>query len=174
MLPRVVPQTKLEVLSESPASSPDEGSDDPYTILGFDTRAPSPGLSVGARGRTRDVAEALFSTDDGPPDPSRLDWVERDLADFFGHATGRAALTFRACLFCVTWLAPLVIFRLPPLGRLPVPTRVHALERFEQLPVAVLTVLAVKAIISLVYYEHPDAAREIGWDQACMGRQPKR
>ena len=174
MLPRVASQTKLEVLSGSPPSTSGGVSADPYTILDFDARAPSLGLSPGARRRTREVAEALFSTDDGPPPASRLAWVEQDLADFFGHATGRAALTFRACLFCVTWLAPIMILRFPPLGRLAVPARVHAIERFEQLPVAVLTVLAVKAIISLVYYEHPGAAREIGWDQACLGRQPGR
>jgi len=30
-------------------------------------------------------------------------------------------------------------------------------------------VLALKSILSLLYFEHPDAAREIGFDAACKG-----
>ena len=32
-----------------------------------------------------------------------------------------------------------------------------------------LALCALKALTSFVYYEHPDAAREIGWDQRCLG-----
>lgn len=160
-------QRELPVLGAAP-------SDDPYDIVGFDSRAPAPGLSPRAMRRVRDVAEALFSTDEGPPLPARLDWMEKDLSDFFGNANWRAAFLFRTCLFTVTWLAPIILWRLPPIGRLAVGDRVEAIERFEHVPLAVLTVLAVKAILSLVYYEHPDSAQEIGWDQECMGRQPPR
>lgn len=147
-------------------------SDDPYDIVGWDSRAPASGLPPGATRRARHVAEALFSTDEGPPPPARLDWLEQDLGDFFGNANWRAAFIFRACVFFVTWLAPILFARLPPIGRLTIEDRVGAIERFERIPGAVLTVLGVKAILSLIYYEHPDAAREIGWDRECMGRQP--
>ncbi len=158
----------LDVLDGPTASA------DPYEIAGWDARAPTPGLPAGASRRARHIAEALFSTEDGPPPPARLDWMEKDLGDFFGHANWRAAALFRACVFTVTWLAPVLFARLPPLGRLAIPERVEAIERFEGLPVTVLTVLAVKAILSLIYYEHPDAAAEIGWDQECVGRQSPR
>ena len=151
-----------------------ESADDPYDIVGFDSRAPAPGLPPRAIRRARHVAEALFSTYGGPPLASRLDWMEEDLSDFFGNANWRAAFLFRACLFTVTWLAPILLWRLPPIGRLAVADRVEAIERFERVPFAVLTVLAVKAILSLMYYEHPATAHEIGWDQRCMGRQPPR
>ncbi|MCZ7679027.1 MAG: hypothetical protein M5U28_09855 [Sandaracinaceae bacterium] len=149
------------------ASRARAAADHPYVIRGWDTRAPAPGLSRRASRRVRELAEALFSTDDGPPPRARIDWVVDDLCDFFGNANWRAALIFRGCLLAVTWLAPLLSLRLPPLGRLAVEDRVEAVERFERVPGAVLTVLGVKAILSLVYYEHPDAAREIRWDQRC-------
>ncbi|MCB9596985.1 MAG: hypothetical protein H6719_29955 [Sandaracinaceae bacterium] len=147
-------------------------ADDPYLIAGWDSRAPSPGLSPRSSRRVREMAEGLFSTDEGPPPRERIDWLVHDLEDFFGNANWRAATIFLSCLFAVTWLAPLLLARLPPIGRLAVPDRVEAIERFERLPVAVLAVLGVKAILSLVYYEHPDAAREIRWDQRCRGEQP--
>ena len=31
-----------------------------------------------------------------------------------------------------------------------------------------IALFAVKAILSMLYYEHPDAAREMGFDGACM------
>ena len=146
-------------------------SDDPYDIAGWDARAPasSSTLPAGALRRARHVAEALFTTEEGPPPPARIDWLEADLRDFFGNANWRGAFIFRACIFAITWLAPPLLFRLPPIGRLLVGDRVEAIERFERLPGAVLTVLGAKAILSLIYYEHPDAAEEIGWDQECLG-----
>ena len=41
------------------------------------------------------------------------------------------------------------------------------LERFEKSGFAP-ALLAVKALLSVHYYEHPDAAREVGFDGACM------
>lgn len=140
--------------------------EDPYVIAGWDSRARRPGLPPRVRRAARALAEALFLRPSGPPSPEVLDWLERDLDDFFGHVTLRARLLFRACLATVVWLAPLVILRLPPLSRLPVAERVRALTRFERTPLA-LAFLGAKALLSIVYYEHPDAAASIGWDQAC-------
>ena len=47
--------------------------------------------------------------------------------------------------------------------------RVHALRRLENEPAAA-PLFAVKALLSLIYYEHPDAAREVGFDGECMGQ----
>lgn len=144
---------------------------DPYVIDGWDSRASRPGLPPRVLRAARAVAEALFATEEGPPPGDRLDYLERDLADFFGHVTLRARLLFRACLATVFWLAPLLISRLPPLSRLAPEERVRALERLEATPLS-LPLLGAKAILCIVYYEHPDAAREIGWDQECMGPRP--
>jgi hypothetical protein len=152
------PRTSLPVVSGS----------DPYVIDGWDSRASRPGLPPRVLRAAREVAAALFATDAGPPPRERLDYVERDLADFYGHVTLRARLVFRACVATVFWLAPLWLWRLPPLSRLSIAERVEAIERLERSPLA-LAVLGAKAILCIVYYEHPDAAREIGWDQACKG-----
>ena len=157
-------------IQEAPSELPALGADDAvrgYVIAGWDSRAHAPGLPRGALRAARHVAEALFSTDDGPPPADRLRWMEEDLGDFFGHVNLRARLLFRACIFACTWVGPALLWRLPPLGRLPVEERVEALERLERTPIG-LAVLAAKAILSLVYYEHPDAAAEIGWDRRCL------
>jgi hypothetical protein len=40
------------------------------------------------------------------------------------------------------------------------------LERLERGPLS-MTVLGVKAMLSLVWYEHPRSARDIGFDGDC-------
>ncbi len=141
---------------------------DPYVIDGWNSRASRAGLPGRSIRAARCVAETLFAREDGPPPAARLDWMTRDLADFFGHVTLRARLLFRACVATVYWLAPLLIAKLPPLSRLSIDDRVEALERLERTPLS-MALLGAKAILCIVYYEHPDAADEIGWDQRCMG-----
>lgn len=155
-------------MSAQPEASLPVDHADPYVIDGWDSRASRPGLPPRTLRAARVVAEALFSTSDGPPPPERLDYLERDLADFFGHVTLRARLLFRACLATVFWLAPLVLGRLPTMSRLSLADRVRALETMEATPLS-LALLGAKAILCIVYYEHPDAARAIGWDQQCKG-----
>ncbi|MCB9597596.1 MAG: hypothetical protein H6719_33065 [Sandaracinaceae bacterium] len=147
-------------------ASPAPVETDPYLVEGWDARAPRPGLSKATRRRARLVAEALFTDDDGPPPPARLDWLETDLADFFGHLALRARFIFWICVTSTYVLAPLVFGRFTSFGRLPRSERVHALEAFERTPLS-LALLGAKAILSIVYFEHPDAARAIGWDQGC-------
>ena len=144
------------------------GGADPYEIRGWDSRAARPGLPPGALARARAIAEALFSREQGPPPKARLDWMQRDLSDFFGHTSLRSRLLFRACVFAVSALAPLLIWRWPGLVRLSLEDRIRALRAAEARPPLSLALLAAKAILSIVYFEHPGASAEIGWDQRCM------
>lgn len=162
----VEPSAPLPVLREEPPES-----DDPYVVAGWDSRAPRPGLPPRTRRAARLIAEALFSREAGPPPAARLDWLERDLDDFFGHVTLRARLLFRACVATMFWIAPFLIGRLPTMARLTVAQRVQALERLERTPLS-LALLGAKAILSIVYFEHPGASAEIGWDQRCRGPAP--
>ena len=66
----------------------------------------------------------------------------------------------------VSRLAPLFIGRVVTLGALSLPDRIRALTRLEERFGEPL--LAVKAMLCLVYYEHPDAAREVGFDGQCL------
>lgn len=130
------------------------------------------GLSIRARADARAFAEAFFKRDESALPSERLDHFERELSDFFGHVGGRARLLFLACLATATWGAPLLVTRpFTRLATLSITDRIAALEVLERVPVAQLALYALKAIASIVYYEHPDAAAEIGWDQRCIGKK---
>lgn len=131
-------------------------------------------LSESARRDAQAFGEALFarSLEEAPP-AERMAWFIADLDDFAAHLNLRARLLFLLCLFAVTW-SPLLSGRLSRLRRLSVSERIAALEVLEQSP-ASLALFGARAITSLVYYEHPDAAAEIGWDRKSLAEvQPER
>lgn len=132
-----------------------------------DARIPGRGLSRGSRAAARAVAEALFATPAGPPPRDRLEWALAEFDDLVARASGRAATLLRLSLLTLSVAAPLLAGRLPPLARLPVAARVEALRRLERTPL-VAALFAVKAMLSICYYEHPDAAREAGYDGLCL------
>lgn len=115
----------------------------------------------------RAVAEALFSGAAGPPPAARLDWTVAEVLDLLRHAGTRSRLLFQLCLLLVSWLAPLWIFRLPPLRRLSVADRIRALSRLEDSPACASLVLACKAVLCMVYYEEEAAARAIAAYEPC-------
>lgn len=126
-------------------------------------------VPAGVRRTARLVAEALFSPDGEPPDAARLDWLEADFADFYARAHGNAGLILRLSLFALMWLAPLFVNRLGPLSTLPIPRRVIALERFESSLLAPAA-LAVKAMLCILWFEHPRTQRETSTEPSCLGR----
>lgn len=109
----------------------------------------------------RAFAEALFSTEQGPPPAARLDWLMEDLADFVEQAGLRTAFILKSGLRIANWVAPPLIGKAPPLVKLSVEDRCKALDRLERSP-AGLPLLAAKAILCICYYEHPDVLREAG------------
>ena len=125
------------------------------------------GLTPRMRVATFAVAETLFTTRDGPPPRERLDWLVDDMDDFLSHAGARARLVYRACLLAITIFAPVLVFRLPPFRNLSRENRSKALERMEASALG-LAVFGAKAALCILYYEHPDAARFIGYDASCL------
>jgi hypothetical protein len=125
------------------------------------------GLSPRGLATTRAIAEAVFSTEKGPPPGERLDWVIAELDDLLARAGGKSRFVFRLSLIAVSILAPLLLFTFVPLRSMPLERRTHALEKLERNRLG-LSLLAVKALLCVVYYEHPDAAREIGFEGHCM------
>lgn len=113
------------------------------------------------------LAEALFSTEAGPPPRARLEWLSREMDDFLARAGARSRFVFRMSLFVVSAIAPLLVGRFSTLRALPIADRTAALEKMERGRLA-LPLLAVKAMLCILYYEHPDAAEEIGFDGACL------
>jgi hypothetical protein len=109
------------------------------------------------------IAEALFSTGGAPPPPERIAWLRGEMEDFLGCASRIGRALFVLGSLFVTWWAPVLVGALPPLSHLPFARRVHALERFESRRVAPV-LIALRAILCMLYYEHPDAAAEVGID----------
>lgn len=115
----------------------------------------------------RAFAEALFASDDGPPDAARLDWLLDEVEDFLARSGFRAQAVFQASMLALATTAPLTIGKPVPLPLLDWRERIHAIERFERTPLG-LAVLGAKAMLCLVWYEHPEAAKEIGFDGRCL------
>jgi predicted outer membrane lipoprotein len=115
----------------------------------------------------RATAEAMFSTSSGPAPPERIDWLCSDFADFVRQAGARSEAIMRASLTLANWVAPLTVGKRPPLSRLSLPERCLALGRVEGSLLG-LGLLAAKAILCAIYYEHPDARRAIGVDDGCL------
>lgn len=112
------------------------------------------------------VAEALFAAHDGPPPAERLAWTLEDHADFMRRSGSRFRWLFRAALLAIVWLSPFFLRR-PPLVWQPLVRRIDSLNRIEATPLR-LALLLVKASLCVIYFEHPDAEREIGFDGKCM------
>jgi hypothetical protein len=109
----------------------------------------------------RAFAEALFSSETGAPPAARIDWLMKEMDDYLQRAGPGARFIFGISLLVVGVLAPLMIGRFPTLEGLEVDERVKALTRMEE-SFAAAPVLAVKAFLCVVYYEHPDVQREVG------------
>lgn len=109
----------------------------------------------------RVFAEALFAGAGGAPPRDRIDWLMRELEDFVEQAGPRVRLILVGGLLTASWAAPPLAGKAPPLARLSLADRVRALDALEHTP-AGLPLLAVKAILCILYYEHPDALREAG------------
>jgi hypothetical protein len=125
-------------------------------------------LSPALRATVHAIAEALFTTEEGPPPEERLAWLVDDLDDFFVRSGARALFLFRLCVLAVSLVAPLFVGKLAPFRALSQADRLRALERLEQSPLA-LAIFGAKTTLCVVYYEHPDAARAVGFDGSCLG-----
>ncbi len=114
----------------------------------------------------RDVSEALFYR--GTPLPAqRLDFVEREAMATLISAGRRARLLFSTALFLVAWLAPLWVRRLPTITRLPLPLRITAIAELEASPLGAPLLLGLKTVLCFIYYEQPEALRELGQVSSC-------
>jgi hypothetical protein len=110
------------------------------------------------------IAEAAFSTEEGAPPADRIEWLRREYVDLMSRASGRGRFYFGAGALVVALAAPLMIGKLRSFRRLSLPDRIAALRRFEAHALGAI-LIALRAILCLLWYEHPDVAREIdlGW-----------
>jgi len=116
------------------------------------------------------IAEAIFASEAGPPPEARIRWLCAEMDDHLAHAGPTARTFLRAATLAVAAAAPVFARQPLPLERMSLKTRIKALDRMEH-SIAVAPLLAVKAVLCILYYEHPDAAREAGFDGGCMGKR---
>ncbi len=114
------------------------------------------------------IAEAIFLGSTGAPDAERIRWLIEDVADLLQRVGGKPRRLIVWMVRLVSVVGPILVGTLPPFRRLPVGRRARALERMEGSRLLSGPVLALKAIFCVVWYEHPDSAREIGYDGACV------
>ena len=126
-------------------------------------RQPTGEANARALDRLMLIAEALFSRDGTPPPPERIAWLRGEMGDFLSRASPIGRMLFVMGSLVVSLWAPVLVGSLPPLSRLSFTRRVEALTRFESRRVAPV-LIALRAILCLLYYEHPDAAKEVGID----------
>lgn len=128
----------------------------------FDWKVPRP-----LRPATRAFAEALFFTDAGAPDPKRIDWLLDELDDYLARSGTRAQLVFQGAITALQTLAPLSDGKPVPLTMLSPEARAKAIEKFEETALG-LAVLGAKAMLCLIWYEHPEVRADIGIDGGCL------
>lgn len=125
-------------------------------------RRPTGHLPRASVDRAMAIAGALFSADDETPPPEgRMVYLRAEYEDFMSRATGQGRLLFRAGCFAISTLAPILIRRGPGLLRLSVHDRVLALRAFEDTGLAGI-LIAVRAILCILYYEHAEVADGVG------------
>ena len=132
-----------------------------------DAVRPGAGLSVTARANAVALAEALFATTEGPPTAERLAAMADDLDDFVRRAGDRARRSLVLCLLAVAWMVPLFLRRLGGFTALPLAERTEGIARMEASPLGV-PFFGAKAILCVIWYEHPEAARHAGYDGVCL------
>ncbi len=107
------------------------------------------------------IAAATFSSQRGPPAADRIAWLRREYVDLMSRASGRGRFYFGAGALVVSIGAPIMIGRLRPFSRLTHEERVASLQRFESHALGSILV-ALRAILCMLWYEHPEVAREVG------------
>ncbi len=122
------------------------------------------------RPSVRALAETLFDLSEGhdPDRERRLVWLLGEVDDMLRHAGPRARTLFLGSLAAIEGLAPLLARRPPPFHHLPRPARLESLEALERSGPPALTLFAVKALLSIVWFEHPRTAAESGFDGRCQ------
>lgn len=105
------------------------------------------------------VGEALFSKGGAPPPQERMAFLRSETADYMARGGPLLRLQITIAALVVSVVAPLYLGRLGTTRGLPLERRVRALSSMEHGAGAPL-LIAVRALLCMIYYEHPDAAAD--------------
>jgi hypothetical protein len=112
----------------------------------------------------RALAEAYFAHDDGPT-PERLDDFVEDVDHFIAPASKTLRAGLRFTLDLLHFLPPLVVRRFATFESLTRDERSHMLDAMERSRFAIFTLvfIAWKTILSMLFFEHEDELRAMGY-----------
>ena len=115
----------------------------------------------------RALAEAMFAHD-REPEASRLDGFVDEVDSYVSHASRTLRFGLLVMLQVIRFAPLLLLWRFATFESLACPDRVHVLERMERSRFVPLTLVLVafKAILCLVYFEHPDELADVGYSSA--------
>jgi len=120
-------------------------------------------LSTRERSTLRQVAAALFRPAGGVVEAERLDWLVTELPAYARSLTLLSSLALHGALLAAR-LAPVLTGRgLRTLDGCDADEREAALHALEAGPLG-LSMVLLKVTCTLVYFEHPGALRETGYD----------
>jgi hypothetical protein len=122
----------------------------------------------GQRRTIHALAEALF-TDPEDPDPhadAHLAWVVEDADKLLSHGSTQLRVGMHATLVLLEVLPLFVIGRFARCSSLPREDRVRYLQQLEAARITQLALLVVlwKTLLTIVWFEHPDMAPQLGHD----------
>lgn len=117
----------------------------------------------------RSLAEAFFTDPDDPADrgnEQRFGWLVDDVDDFISQASPALRWGTRAALLLVELLPIFFVRRFALCSSLPLKDREHYLATVEATTTPRVSVLVVmfKTLMTILYFEHPEAAPHLGYD----------
>ena len=115
------------------------------------------------------LAEALFTDPDAPADrgaAARFEWVAADADAMISNASGQMRVFMRLTVIALELLPVLFVGRLARCSSLPLDARVRYLQRVEagKLTQTAMLVVVWKTLLTILYFEHPEAAPRLGYD----------
>jgi hypothetical protein len=117
----------------------------------------------------RALAEAFFTDPDDPSDrglEKRFSWLVDDVDDFLSQASPALRYGSRIALMLVDLLPLFFIGRFARSTSLPLEERERYLAKLEATSFPRVSVLVVmfKTLMTVLYFEHPEAAPHLGYD----------
>jgi hypothetical protein len=130
----------------------------------------------------RSLAEALFHDEARPPGEAaeRYEWVTEQADDFAGHASAQLAMSLRLAAIAVEWLPLIVVGRFTRASSMSAEARSAYVSALERHPISwfALLVVAWKTLLTIVWFEHPENAKELQYDgrherHLAIGKAPR-
>lgn len=110
----------------------------------------------------RSMADVLFDGGEGIP-AERLDYAVGELRDYSSRMGWQSRIALGFALWVVSFAPFLLWFQFRRFENLPKDRRLACLIALEQSKLGMLLVV-LKTVLSMVYFEHPDALAATGYD----------